>query len=316
MLTAKTDSQPYLEASAAIRGAAHFCRGCGDPVILKSGRVRVPHFAHQPNASCAHGAKISTEHLMAQQLIAKALRERGVEVELEFPVPSLVGDRRADVMAWPPSDPTKRIAIEVQNSDLTVEVIDARTRSYQVETIAPLWLRLYDFGRWEDAERIESRNTIWIKRHYARSWEHWIHNQLGGQIWFIDAKTFLLWKGVFVPAYSYVESTSWYSPSGDEESAGGYWRDITQWVQLELEGPYRPETLRLKRSKVRGEDGQTRLCASFLPTGETNPFKPPALRIEFLTIGHFHKTPELQILAGEKWLSAKLASAPTRWREG
>jgi competence protein CoiA len=138
VLTAKTDAIPYLEAADAIRGAAFLCRGCGAPVVLKAGQLRIAHFAHKPGTDCAFGTKMSLAHLTAQRRIAEALRTRGVHAELEAILASLAGDRRIDVLAWPAERPDKRIAIEVQASDITTELIAARTQSYLAEGIAPL----------------------------------------------------------------------------------------------------------------------------------------------------------------------------------
>ena len=315
MLTAKTDSQAYVEAQNGQRGVVYRCRGCSQSVVFKSGRVKVAHFAHRPNAACSYGAVMSPEHLRAQQVLAEGLRGRGIEVELEAYMPSMVGDRRIDVLAWPPGDPSKRIAIEVQASDLTVELIDARTRSYQNEGVAPLWLRLYDFSKWEGPECVAKRKTIWIDKHHARAWEHWAYDHLGEHLWFMDSQTYNLWRGVFIPAHSYQEATSWYGAYGDEQSAGGVWRDITRWVELELEGPYATLDLRLKRGRVEGPDGKTRLAAWLLPVGENEPPKQPCIRAEFIRTDHFYRTRELQTYINGQWQKAKFHAAPSDWRE-
>lgn len=259
---------------------------------------------------------MSPEHLKTQMILSEALRERGVEVELEAPMLSLAGDRRIDVLAFPKDKPTARVAIEVQASDITIELIEARTNSYQAENVAPLWLRLYDFGRWEAPRSLTQRNTIWIDKHYLCSWERWAYEQLGQSLWFVDSKTFLFWRGTFVQAHSYVPESSWFEPGGIEQSGGNYWKDITQWVELELEGPFLAKDLRLKRNKIRGKDGKTRISACFLAPGEDAPPLSPMVRAEMKINPRLqaYVNRELYVKVGAEWTKANLKEASEGWR--
>ncbi len=315
MLTAKSATLEYIEASAAARGEEYFCRGCSEPVIFKRGRIRIPYFSHRARSRCAYGAYMSVEHLTAQKVLADAIRSRGAEAKLEVPMASLAGDdRRIDVLAWPKAKPDAKIALEVQKSDITVELIDARTRSYLAAGIAPLWVRLYDFSKWPHPRSLNLRNTIWVDRHFIRAWERWAYDHLGRQLWFMDSKTFALWRGTFVEAHSYKEQTSWFSSGGEEQSAGGYWQSITMWVELELEGPFQATDLRLKRFKARGPDKKSRLAATFLAPGEEEISTEPLVRIEFITDRHFFTRRELQVRLGEKWTAASMQEVPPLWR--
>ncbi|HEY3696755.1 competence protein CoiA [Phenylobacterium sp.] len=316
MLTAKSALNPYVEAAVAKRGVDYACRGCGKPVIFKPGRVRISHFAHHPGSECSYGGLMSAEHLKAQHIIAEALRERGVGVELEAPVLSLVGDRRADVLAWPSARPTVRIAVEVQASDITIDLIDARTRSYAAEGIAPLWLRLYDFGKWESPQTLTRCNTVWIEKHHLRSWERWAYDHLGGRLWFMDSRTFRVWRATFIQAHRYNEISTWFGPGGTEESAGGDWREIIRWVEMSLEGPFSVVDLRLSRGRVRGPDGNTRLAAWFLAPGEETAPRDPSVRSTFLKAKPptYFEPRQVQVRSAEEWIKAVFEPAPDDWR--
>lgn len=314
MLTARTEETPYVEAADAVHGIAYGCRGCGAPVVLKAGQIRIAHFAHKPDAACAFGARMSLAHLMAQRRIAEALRARGVNAELEVFMPSLAGDRRIDVLAWSADRPDKRIAVEAQASDLTPELIAARTRSYNTEGVAPLWLRLLDFGLFERVQTLPHRATVWIDRYRARAWERWVHDQLGGRLWFLDQDTFLAWRGTFVPAHGYREGAAWYEPDGEEMAAGGNWRDIVQWVELELDGPFALAELRLNRGWVVGADKIQRLAAWFVGPDEPAAAPgPPLVRAEFRPerrgVGR-----HLEAQVAGRWIPALVDGARSDWR--
>jgi competence protein CoiA len=314
VLTARTDLIDYVEAAEAGRDAAYRCRGCGAAVVLKTGQIRIAHFAHKPDAACAFGAGMSLAHLTAQRRIAEALRSRGVNAELEAAAPSLAGDRRIDVLAWPTERPTARIAIEVQASALTPALIAARSRSYEAEAIAPLWIRLVDFGAFEAVQTLPFRGTVWIEGRRVAAWERWAHDQLGGRLWFLDQGTLLAWRGTFVPAHRHRPRSSACGPDGEERSRRADWRDRLQRADLELEGPFDLASLRLNRGRAPGADGASRLCAWFVPPGETAaaPGEPP-VRVSFTSDGWSVRR-ELQVRVEDRWVPALIDGAPADWR--
>lgn len=314
MLTARTADRDYVEAEEAERGEAYRCRECQSDVVFKAGRLRIAHFAHKPGTACAFGAKMSLAHLTAQRRLADALRARGVNAVLESFMPSLAGDRRVDVLAWPADRPDLRIALEVQASEMTTELIAARTGSYDAENVAPLWLRLLDFGRFETVQTLPHRGTIWIDKYRARAWERWAHDQLGGRLWFLDQGTFLAWRGTFVPAHSYKDYNSWYNQSGDEVSAGGYWQEIVQWVELELDGPFLLADLRLMRRRVIGADKTRRLAAWFVgPSEAAAAPAAPKVRSEFRR-ERWGMGRHLEVHVDGRWIPALTEETASDWR--
>ncbi len=301
MLTARTDEIDYVEAVQARRGAAYRCRGCGAPVVLKSGQIRIAHFAHRPDAGCAFGSGMSLAHLTAQRLIADALRGRGLEAQLEAVLPSLVGDRRTDVLAWSPDQPKARVAVEVQASDLTVDEIAARTASYGDEGVAPLWLRLLDFAAFDRVQTLPHRGAVWLEAYRARAWERWAHDHLGGRLWLLDQGPWLAWRGTFVQAHT-------------NEAGASDWREVSQWVDLELEGPFALTDLRLARRVVRGPDGVRRLCAAFAPTGDSpDAAREPGVRARLLVDGRRTER-DLQVRVDGRWIPALVEGARSDWR--
>ncbi len=315
MLTARTAAQSYVEAASAKRGEAYACRGCGAAVIFKPGTIRVPHFAHRPDAACAFGARMSLAHLAAQGRIAQALRGRGLAVELEAPLAGETGDRRIDVLTWPPERPGASIAIEVQASDMTAQALEARTASYQRLGVAPLWLRLLDFGGFPAVQTLPFRGTAWIERYRARAWERWAHDHLGGRLWFMDSGTGLVWRGFFVPAHRFRERAAVRGDAGETPGRGADWTEARQWVDLELDGPFALAALKLTLGASLDPDGQRRWFAWFVPPGEARarpPFDAP-LRVQFRPEAR-GSSRDLQALADGVWITAATEGARSDWR--
>jgi hypothetical protein len=315
VLTARTELSDYVEAAAARRDEKYLCRACGAPVTYKPGRVRTAHFAHRPDASCAHGAAMSAAHLRAQDHLARSLRSRGLGVEMESPLIGAGGERRVDVLVWPADRPNKRVAIEVQASDLSVSSIEARTASYQAMGVAPLWLRLLDFSAFRTVQTMPFRGTIWIERYRARAWERWAHDHLGGRLWFMDAGTDRLWRGLFVGAHRGRERGAIYGGDNEVATRGADWTEAVQWVDLELDGPFDARDLRLMRGGAPGPDRRQRRFAWFVPEGEATAKAPfaPGVRVRFRRELR-GESRDLQVRVGGTWISTPVEGARRDWR--
>ena len=312
MLTARTDAMPYVEAARAERGPAFRCRDCGASVILRRAGRRVAHFAHRPDAACGFGGRMSAAHLAAQQAIAAALRARGLAVELEAPLAGEGGARRIDVLAWSADRPEARVAIEVQASDLTAEGIALRTASYQSLAVAPLWLRLLDFGRFLTVQSLPFRGTIWIERYAAKAWERWAHDHLGGRLWFMDSGTGHVWRGLFVAAHRHRDRGRISGDSGEATGRGADWTEAVQWVDLELDGPFDLTDVRLRRASARGPDQVERSYAAFAVEGETGDLS-SGVRVVFQPEAR-GASRRLETRVGDAWIPTVPDGANTDWR--
>jgi hypothetical protein len=315
VLTAQSEAEAYIEAAAARRGEVYRCRQCGAPVTFKPGRVRAAHFAHRPDAACSFGGPMSAAHLAAQNRIAEALRARGLEVELEAPLLGALGDRRIDVLTWPRDRPSARIAIEVQASEMGAALMEARTASYQAMSVAPLWLRLIDFGGFRAVQTLPFRGSAWIERYRAKAWERWAHDHLGGRLWFMDAGTGHLWRGLFVPAHRFRERGLLRGAAGEAPARGADWTEASQWVDLDLDGPFELADARLGQGAAAGPDGRPRRFAWFVPTGEEDlrpPFAPP-VRVEFRA-ERIGQSRDLMCHIDGSWTAATSEGARSDWR--
>ncbi|MFP5239265.1 MAG: competence protein CoiA family protein, partial [Acidobacteriota bacterium] len=173
-------------------------------------------------------------HRQAKIMVRDFLRRRGLTAEIEWIVDCLPGDRRADVMVW--SARGNMFAIEIQQSSISIDDIEARTKSYFRAGIRVLWLVLVDNKRLEDAEALADGKRRRIERYPASHWERWIHGFNYGHIWLLNVDGWHLLKGNLEEHELYVESSSWFA-DGEEHSAGGYFRSSKRFRELTIEEP-------------------------------------------------------------------------------
>jgi competence protein CoiA len=178
-------------ARDAERGLGPFhCPQCEKEVILRKGRIKIHHFAHKPPVSCVRGKGESEAHYAAKLAIYDALcvAESVSEVELEKDFGMSVADVYAVIG-------NKKVAIEIQRSNLNVREINMRTRNYFKLGVAVLWLGLPS----DDLDRLE---------YSPRAWEKWCHAAYFGRVYFWEAGETIRVVH-FDPHYDYVPATTW-----------------------------------------------------------------------------------------------------------
>lgn len=148
------------------------CPDCLGQMFLVKGFQKKHHFRHKsltPNCSYADYERGESElHQNVKESIYKALREEGIESELEK---RLVGDdgkvNIADVWAVINN---QQVAIEIQRSNLTVEQIEERTKRYAEKNIAVIWI-------------IPEKPTYFIT---LKSYVIWLQLVQGGFVYYYD----------------------------------------------------------------------------------------------------------------------------------
>ena len=235
-----------IEAELADRGLAYKCPNCTQSVILKRGRIKVAHFAHKPPTNCIWASNETLAHLESKKIFRDAAILRGLRSEVEFTVPSLPDDRRADVMIWSPS--RVQVAIELQHSNIDLKEIERRSFSYARAGIAQAWVPFLNSKSMAAAIETDegADGDKLIARYSARPFERWCHALHRGHLWFYEPRKKVLWRGHFDRHEIWVEESNWYSPEGEEMSAGGFYRVSKRWKELTLWGPYSVDQIRIK----------------------------------------------------------------------
>lgn len=116
-----------VEAGKELATGDFRCPECSWPVVLKRGRVKVPHFAHQPGSPVCSSGGESVTHMRAKTLLADRFRAQGYEVLLEEAHPA--HQRRVDVAVTliDRTGAPRRVAVEIQDSAIAVDELKRRT---------------------------------------------------------------------------------------------------------------------------------------------------------------------------------------------
>lgn len=220
-----TDGVP-IEAARDLPDGSFTCSACDEPMLLKRGRVKIPHFAHRPGTLCWAEAE-SVTHLRSKQLLAGEFRRLGYEVWLEETYRN--AGRRVDVaVTVPERGGSYRVAVEVQDSAISVETMKARTRIDQsLGFTGTLWVftdkrarALLSVSDGDTEVRIPNE-MLWVDHRYRQG------------IFVLDLGQVAVWNIALAPPYT--RDNEWYTPDGYLESSS-----------------YTPRTLRCPIRRIAG----------------------------------------------------------------
>ena len=135
MLTANNQDQIKTPAWQAIKSDIFQCPECQNEVILKQGKIKIAHFAHKPDADCPYRTNETELHLRIKREIYEALKDypNCHRCELERRLNGV----RPDISLYIGPNP---VAIEIQRSDITIDMIIQRTTRYSQLGIYLLWI--------------------------------------------------------------------------------------------------------------------------------------------------------------------------------
>ncbi|MFD1705640.1 competence protein CoiA [Siminovitchia sediminis] len=114
-----------------------FCPICEEPLILKAGHVRIPHFSHRRFSPCTY---VSTEpesrkHLKGKQDLYEWCKSHQLPVLLEHYLPEI--KQRPDLLV---RTEDRTYAIEFQCTPIPVKSVAKRTSRYLSAGITPVWI--------------------------------------------------------------------------------------------------------------------------------------------------------------------------------
>lgn len=117
-----------------------YCPVCGEEVILKRGKHKIPHFAHKVKSDCTNGEGETREHLEVKQWLYNYFRSRGIYAVLEST--KWGKDIRPDVAAYIKG---RWVGFEVQRSNISEDAIDSRIERNNDHGISVMWILTESF---------------------------------------------------------------------------------------------------------------------------------------------------------------------------
>ena len=160
-------------APYADKGFVYTCPECGEKVLLKKGKVVTHHFSHKSGSDCSNGKGESKEHMRAKLLLYTWAVNAGMTCELEYPMKTSSGMRRADIYVVSKG---VKYALEIQKSPINYEHIERRTESYRSVGVHVIWIPVIPKGK-----NLSSWHLWPIFAHNNRCW-FWDPNLEG--LWF------------------------------------------------------------------------------------------------------------------------------------
>jgi competence protein CoiA len=145
MLVAKMDNEYIIlsnqisrEKLRELKDTQSFtCPACKEPLNLKIGKIKIPHFAHQADSNClAHFSENESEmHILGKSQLFDFFSKRYRNVSLEPYLQPL--QQRPDLLV---QAETQKYAIEFQCSSVDLDLIEARTKNYIQHQYEPIWI--------------------------------------------------------------------------------------------------------------------------------------------------------------------------------
>jgi hypothetical protein len=209
MLVAETTDGAAVEASLDLAAGDFRCPACKVPAVFKRGRVKVPHFGHAPGSDCVASEAESVRHLLAKRVLADEFRRLGYAVTFEETYRH--GGRRVDVSVDIPVslDRVERVAVEVQDSPISVDEIKRRMTADRTNGfIGTAWVFT---GRRHDLLLPASAGA---ERRIPEEMRY-LANRFGQGVFLLDAEAFAMSQVFFGTVVRDGSSSEWYSEEGE-----------------------------------------------------------------------------------------------------
>jgi hypothetical protein len=177
MLSAVSNLRSVLAWNVSRLDGPFACAMCQGEAIVKKGAEVTHHFAHVATGDCEYGIGYESEgHRQAKKAIYEALlrNPKVTELRLERPMGSVRPDISFKVNG-------ERVAIEVQISNLPVDLIIKRTCAYREKGIALLWISPFSTFSCEYDEQFAVRCS-------PKLWERFVHALYFGRAYYWTAE--------------------------------------------------------------------------------------------------------------------------------
>lgn len=163
MLLAMNEYNKCCFAKHAEKGKKYYCRGCRKRVILKKGKKKCAHFAHQKSDNCSvFSERESKEHLQLKECFMDWPGQSVEPVFLEAYLPRL--RQRPDILL-------ANLAIEIQCSRLSHQRFIERTQNYLNNSYQVWWILGNSFLGQSQFSLIEKSCCYYNRKRGVHCWK-------------------------------------------------------------------------------------------------------------------------------------------------
>jgi len=150
-----------------------FCPQCREPVKLKIGEMKIPHFAHLAKSHCERmfSEGESEQHLQGKEQLYKMFLRMNLQVELESYIVELA--QRPDLLVTDKHG--QKFAIEFQCSAISPERLRERTNGYLSKNITPIWLFVTPSQYKNDCQKVRKISLSPLLQQMLRGHEPYWH---------------------------------------------------------------------------------------------------------------------------------------------
>ena len=141
-----------------------FCPQCHEPLLLKVGKQKIPHFAHYQRSVCSTylAEAESKEHLQAKIDLYHFFRQF-TEVKVEYFLSNI--EQIPDLLVqWN----NEWFPVEYQKSRISLELWSKRTAMYKKANMRPFWM-FYPPRRWRNYQVSRHRISQWYQQFFYTS---------------------------------------------------------------------------------------------------------------------------------------------------
>lgn len=116
------------------READYRCPKCNEPVRLRKGCKKIPHFAHIATKNCLYGEALTEDHLIVQKELFEIFEHNNIPCKIEY---RGIDGRRADVFTI---FQNSKIVFEIQHSRIEPQTILERNQDYNRADCSVMWI--------------------------------------------------------------------------------------------------------------------------------------------------------------------------------
>ncbi len=133
MFLAVDENGAQISAAEAKRNRKYFCSVCAAPVTFKAGTVKLPHFSHHRILDCVR-------YLYKRESIAHLKAKRDLYLKIGEAAPVAMEYYLPDIEQIPDLLVDNKLALEIQFSTISPELITGRSKGYHTLGMEVIWL--------------------------------------------------------------------------------------------------------------------------------------------------------------------------------